>query len=53
MNTERSLKQHLYVDLVICGSVYGAVKSKPNHKYPSVYRKPGNKRLQVTKGEER
>lgn len=50
ISTESGLKQtqkmcecsdpHLYVDLVICGSVDGAVETKPNHKYPSVHREP-------------
>lgn len=31
---------NLYVNLVVCGSVYGTIEAKPNHKYPSVYRKP-------------
>lgn len=38
--TRVSVLTHLYVDLVICGSVDGTIETKPNHKYPSVDGEP-------------
>lgn len=29
--------------------MYGAIESKSNHKYPSVYREPVNNNVQMTK----
>lgn len=31
---------YLYVDLVVCGSVYRPVQSKTHNKYPAVYTEP-------------
>jgi len=31
---------HLYVNLVVCGSVYRSVETEANHKYPPVYWEP-------------
>lgn len=36
----RGLRQYLYVDLVVCRSVYRPVEPEPDHKYPSVYWEP-------------
>lgn len=42
--TRRVKGLYLYVDLVVCRSMYGAIKSKSNYEYPSVYRKPVNEK---------
>lgn len=31
---------YLYVDLIVCGSMYRPVQSKANNKYPAVYTEP-------------
>lgn len=36
----QKLDPNLYVDLIVCGSVYGTIEAKPDHKYPSVDGEP-------------
>ncbi len=33
-------QSHLYVDLIVCRSVNGSIKSKPHNKYPAIHREP-------------
>lgn len=34
---------YLYVDLIVCGSVYRPVQAKAHNEYPAVYTEPAEK----------
>lgn len=38
--SKRWNEPYLYVDLIICGSVYRPVQSESHNKYPTVYTEP-------------
>lgn len=38
--SKRFKEHYLYVDLIVCGSVYRPVQSKTDNKYPAVYTEP-------------
>lgn len=42
-NVLKGSDPHLYVNLVVSGSVYRTVEAEPNHEYPSVYWEPEKK----------